>query len=158
MIRRVRTLLLAVVFAASAGAALARDYVVVGSTDPAFIRGQGLESGARVDLPQGRTLTLMHASGDVIRIKGAAGGVVLPVRMAKPADADRLAILRLMVTPPSQQMVGDGRTARTRAGICPPVETVTTLDAIVQVHQGGCKSVAVQALEAFIAAREPEDP
>jgi len=29
-------------------------------------------------------------------------------------------------------MVGDGHMARTRAGICPPAETIATLDAIVQ--------------------------
>lgn len=158
MTGRLRTLLLAAAFAATAGVASARDYVVVGSNDPEFPRGQGFESGARLALAPGRTLTLMHASGDLLRIKGAAGGVVLPVRKANQADADRLAILRVMVAPAAKEMVGDGRVARTRAGICPPAETLKTLDAIVQVHAGGCKSVAAQALETWIAAQQPAEP
>lgn len=155
MARRVRTLLLAAAFAALAGAAAARDYVIVASTDPAYVRGQGLHGGARLNLAPGRTVTLMHASGDVVRIKGAAGGVVLPTRQANQAEADRLAILRVMVAPPVNEVVGG---ARTRSGICPAPETVKTLDAIVQVHEGGCKSVAAQALQTWIAAREPAEP
>lgn len=157
MIRRLRTVLLATAFVAAAGSAAARDYVVVGSTDPAFTRGQSLESGVRLNLTSGRSLTLMHASGDVVRIKGAAGGVVLPVRKSNQAEADRLAILRVMVTPAPQQRVGDGRMARTRAGICPPAETLTTLDAMVQVHEAGCKAAAAQALEAWISRQTPSD-
>lgn len=158
MFRRFRILLAAAAFAAVASAAAARDYVVVGSNDPAFRRGQGFESGARLDLAPGRTLTLMHASGDVMRIEGAAGGVVLPVRKANQAEADRLAILRVMVAPAAKERVGDGRVARTRSGICPPAETLQALDPIVQVHEAGCKAVAAQALEAWISARTPPEP
>lgn len=157
MARRLVAPLFALAFAAMAGAAAARDYVVVASSDPAYARGQGLESGARLSLAPGRTLTLMHASGDLLRVKGAASGVVLPVRKANQAEADRLAILRIMVAPAAREMVGDGRVARTRAGICPSPETLETLDAMVQVHQSGCKDAAAQALEAWIARQTPDD-
>lgn len=158
MATRLRTLLLAAAFAALAGAAAARDYVVVATSDPAYVRGQSLQSGARLNLAPGSSLTLMHASGDVVRIKGAAGGVVLPTRQANQAEADRLAILRVMVAPPVNEVVGGARVSRTRSGICPAPETVATLDAIVQVHEGGCKAVAAQAFEAWLSAREPAEP
>lgn len=157
MTRRFRSLILGVALAAFAGAAAARDYIVVGSTDPAIGRGQGYDSGARVALAPGRTVTLMHASGDLVRLKGAAGGVLLPRRQANQAEADRLAILKVIVAPADRQVMGGIRTTRTRSGICPAPEGIVTLDAIVQVHQGGCQSEAAQALEAWIAARPPAE-
>ena len=129
--------------------ALARDYIVVGSTDPAIARGQSFDAGAKVPLAAGKMLTLMHASGDIVRLNGAAGGVVLPKRTANQADADRLAILKLMVTPAGKQTVG---ATRTRSGICPNPEALTNLDAIVQVQSAGCRDVAGEALDAWLAA------
>jgi len=136
-----------------ATAAVARDYVVVGSTSPAIARGQGLEAGARVSLAPGQTLTLMHASGDVVRIKGAQGGVVLPRRSASQGDADRLAILKVMVAPAASEKVGSVGARRTRSGICPEPARIVTLDAIVQTYQAGCKSQATQALDVWIESR-----
>lgn len=155
MIGQLRPLILGLALAALAGAAAARDYIVVGSTDPAIARGQGYDGGARVALAPGRTVTLMHASGDLVRMSGAAGGVVLPRRQANQADADRLAILKVIVAPADRQVMGGIRTTRTRSGICPAPAGIVTLDAIVQVHQGGCKGEAAQALEAWIAAHSP---
>lgn len=140
----------------SAGAALARDYIVVASSDPAIVRGQAFDAGARLPLPAGQKLTLMHASGDVITVKGAAGGVVLPKRMANQADADRLAILKVMVAP-AGKATSLGST-RTRSGICPNPESLTTLDAIVQVQAAGCRDVAGEALEAWLAAHPASEP
>jgi hypothetical protein len=108
-----------------------------------------------VTLAPGRTLTLMHASGDLVRIQGAAGGVVLPKRVASQGDADRLAILKVIVAPPEGKTVGAMKLRKTRGGVCPAPAQVTTLDAIVQVHQAGCPSEAAQALEAWIAAHPP---
>lgn len=157
MTGHLRPLILGLALAALAGAAAARDYIVVGSTDPAIARGQGYDSGARIALATGRTVTLMHASGDLVRLKGAAGGVLLPRRQANQAEADRLAILKVIVAPADRQVMGGIRTTRTRAGICPTPDGIVTLDAIVQVHRGGCESEAAQALEAWIAARPPAE-
>lgn len=140
-----------------ATAALARDYVVVSSTSPAITRGQSLEAGVRVALPPGQTLTLMHASGDVVRLKGAAGGVLLPRRVASTGEADRLAVLKLMVAPAASEKVGSVGERRTRSGICPEATRVVTLDAIVQTYQAGCKSQATQALETWIETHPPTD-
>lgn len=136
-------------------AASARDYIVVGSTDPAIARGQSFDAGAKVSLAAGRVLTLMHASGDIVRVNGATGGVVLPKRMSNQAEAERLAILKLMVTPAGKQTVG---ATRTRSGICPNPEVLTTLDAIVQVQSAGCRDVAHEALEAWLAAQPAATP
>src|SRR4051812_26221270 len=87
-------------------AALAGDYIVVRSTDPAIARGQSFDAGAKVALGTGRMLTLMHASGDIVRVNGAPGGVLLPKRAANQAEADRLAILRVMVMRTGKQTVG----------------------------------------------------
>jgi len=153
--RRLLPILAGLALAAAATGAAARDYIVVGSTDPAVVRGQAFDAGARIALAAGRTLTLMHASGDLLKVKGSAAGVVLPRRVASQGDADRLAILKIIVAPAERQTVGGMKLARTRAGVCPPAAGVTTLDAIVQVHQAGCADEAAQALEAWIAARAP---
>ena len=153
--RRLAPLFAGLAVALAPLAALARDYVVVASTDPAVARGQGFDAGAKVPLAPGKVLTLMHASGDIVRLKGAAGGVVLPRRMANQAEADRLAVLRVMVTPAAKQTTG---ATRTRSGICPNPENLTTLDAIARVHSAGCRQVAEQALETWLAAHEPGEP
>ncbi|MBL8770872.1 MAG: hypothetical protein JNK30_05775 [Phenylobacterium sp.] len=152
MIRRFVSPLAAVAVLAVASAAAAGDYIVVASTDPSLVRGQSLDAGGRVELAPGRTLTLMHASGDVLRLKGAPGGIVLPARKANQAEADRLAILKVMVAPAARQTVGS---TRTRSGICPSPESLATLDAIVQVHAAGCASSAGEALESWLAAHAP---
>jgi len=152
MLRRLVPALAGAAILACAGAAVARDYIVVASTDPAIVRGQALDAGAKVDLGPGRTLTLMHASGDVVRVKGAKGGVVLPARKASQAEAERLAILKVMVTPTTRPTVGS---TKTRSGICPNPESLGSLDAIAQVQKAGCGTVAGEALEAWLQAHAP---
>lgn len=138
-----------------ATAAAARDYVVVSSTDPAVARGQSFAAGARIALPAGKTVTLMHASGDLVRLQGAAGGVVLPKRAASKGEAERLAILKVIVAPAERSAAAGIKLARTRGGVCPAPALVTTLDAIVQVYEAGCATAAVQALEAWFASHPP---
>jgi hypothetical protein len=130
------------------GAAMASDYIVVGSTDPAIKRGQAFDAGARVQLGAGKTLTLMRASGEVTTLKGAASGVVVPANRLASADTARFETLRALVEPPPQ-----GRTfGARRGGICPAVETLTTLDDILRTAEAsGCKTVARQALENYLA-------
>ena len=130
------------------GAAMASDYIVVGSTDPAIKRGQAFDAGARVQLGAGKTLTLMRASGEVTTLKGAASGVVVPANRLASADTARFETLRALVEPPPQ-----GRTfGARRGGICPAVETLTTLDDILRTAEAsGCKTVARQALDNYLA-------
>jgi hypothetical protein len=151
------SILAGLVLAAVATAAAARDYVVVSSTDPAVVRGQIFDAGARIALPAGKTLTLMHATGDLVRLKGSAAGVTVPRRAASQGDADRLAILKVIVAPADRQAMGGVAMRKTRSGICPPTETVRTLDDIVLVHRSGCTAVAAEALEAWITAHPPAE-
>lgn len=156
MIRRFRALILGLAFTTLAGAAAARDYIVVGSTDPAIIRGRALDGGEKVALAPGRTLTLMHASGDLLRLKGLAGGVLVPRRQSNPAEAERLMVLKTIVST-NQGVPGAARPMRTRAGICPAASDIVTLDAVVQVYRAGCATEATQALEAWLVAHPPTD-
>ncbi|MEW5683371.1 MAG: hypothetical protein AB1942_00485 [Pseudomonadota bacterium] len=151
--RRFVPVMAGLALAAVAGAAAARDYIVVSSTDPAMVRGQSFPAGARVSLAPGRTLTLMHASGNLVTVRGAAAGVVtLPSRQSSQAEADRLAIMRTIVAPAPKAGL-----RATRGGICPEAGALTSLDAIAQAAQSGCKPVASEALEAWIAAQTPEE-
>ena len=151
-----RRLWLAVSLAAVAPAALASDYVVVRSSEPAIVRGQSFDAGDRVAIGPGGALTLMHASGDIITLKGAPGGVSLPRRNATPRDADRMAVLRFIMS--SSPPDASGRKSRTRGGICPAVESLVTLDQIVLVKQSGCPDEAARALEAYLASHGDENP
>ncbi|OHB31022.1 MAG: hypothetical protein A2790_10205 [Phenylobacterium sp. RIFCSPHIGHO2_01_FULL_69_31] len=156
MLSRLPTLILGVALSTLAGAAVARDYIVVASTDPAIPRGASYDAGAKAPLAPGRTLTLMHASGDMVRLKGAPGGVAVPTRKAGQAEAERLAVLRTIVAPPERTKAGL-YAARARAGVCPEAAGITTLDAIVQVHQGGCTDEAAQALESWMESHPATD-
>jgi len=156
MFRPFRRLLPGLLLAAVATAAAASDYVVVRSSDPAILRGQAFDAGARLALGPGGTVTLMHASGDIVTFRGAAGGISLPRRAANPSDAERMAVLRFILAPAPRETAG--RPTRARAGICPPVEALATLDQIVQVQQGGCGEAAAQALDAYLLAHGDAAP
>lgn len=130
-----------------AGAAQAGDYVVVGSTDPAFRPGTELDAGQRVALGAGQTLRLINATGEVITLRGAASGATTPPRGA-PADATRMAQLKVLIDPPPASRTFGGR----RAGVCPDPSELTTLDQILAVQSGGCATQARAALDAYLAA------
>lgn len=132
---------------AFAGAAQAADYLIVASTDPALARGAELDGGQRIPLGAGRTLTLLTDSGEVTTVRGAAGGVVLPRRAAPPAP-ERLATLKLILSPaPAPARTFGGR----RGGVCPDPGGLTTIDQITAVQQAGCEAEARKALEAYLA-------
>lgn len=133
------------------GAAAASDYIAVSSTDPAIKRGQAFDAGARIPLGAGKTVTLMRASGEVVTVRGGASGATVPGGKLAAADAARFETLKALVEPPPT-----GRTfGARRGGICPAVETLTTLDDIVRVAEtSGCKTVARQALDAYLAKEE----
>jgi hypothetical protein len=144
-----RGAILGVLAALSFGsAAIASDYVVVGSTDPAIKRGTALDAGQRVSLATGATLTVMRASGEVTTLRGGAGGAVVPGARLAAADTARFETLKALVQPPPE-----GRTfGARRGGICPPAATLTAMEDILRVaDQAGCKSVAAQALDALVA-------
>jgi len=142
-----------VLSAACSGAAMASDYIVVGSTDPAIKRGQAFDAGARVPLGAGKTLTLMRASGEVTTLRGAAGGATVPAAKLASADTARFETLRALVEPPPM-----GRTfGARRGGICPAVESLVTLDDIIRTAEAsGCKTVARQALDIYLAKTDPQ--
>ena len=149
-----RKLLIGAVLAlAFGGSAVASDYIVVNSTDPSIKRGQAFDAGAKVALGAGKTITLMRASGEVTTLRGAASGVTIPGAKLAAADAARFETLRALVEPPPQ-----GRTfGARRGGICPAVETLATLDDILRTAESsGCKSVARQALDAYLAKSTPQ--
>lgn len=152
-----RALLAGLAVAAMAGAAAARDYVVVASNDPAIPRGLSVDAGARLAVPAGHSVTLMHASGDLLTLKGAAGGVTAPLRKAASADATRLEVLRAMVAPNTREVAVGASQRRSRSGVCPSPDMLTSLDAIAQVQDAGCTDAAAAALEAWIAAHPPTD-
>jgi hypothetical protein len=129
------------------GAAMASDYIVVNSTDPAIQRGQAFDAGAKVTLGAGKTLTVMRASGEVTTLRGGPAGATIPGAKVAAADAARFETLRSLVEPPPQ-----GRTfGARRGGICPAIESLTTLDDIVRTAESsGCKTVARQALDAYL--------
>lgn len=142
-----KTLLGLALSLAFGGSALASDYIVVSSSNPDIKKGQAFDAGAKVALSPGQTLTLMRATGEVTTLKGAAAGVVVPGAKLAAADAARFETLRALVSPPPE-----GRTfGARRGGICPALEALTTLDDIVRVAEtSGCKSVARQALDAYL--------
>ena len=153
-----RATLAALALVAIGGAAAARDYVVVASTEPTVPRGLTVDAGARLAVTPGRSVTLMHASGDVLKLNGAAGGVVAPARKAASADAARLEVLRAMVTPNTREVTEGAGQRRSRGGVCPSANLLTTLDAIAEVQAAGCGDVAAGAFEAWLAAHPAMEP
>lgn len=144
-----RKVLIGIVFAgAISGPALASDYIVVRSTDPAIKRGQAFDAGAKVALGVGQSLTVMRPSGEVATLRGTASGVTLPGARMAASDAARFEALRSLVQPPPE-----GRTfGARRGGVCPAAEALTALDDILKTGDANeCKAVARQALEAYLA-------
>lgn len=158
--RHLRRATLAALALATIGgaAAAARDYVVVASTEPTVPRGLTIDAGMRLAVTPGRSVTLMHASGDVLKLNGAAGGVVAPARKAASADAARLEVLRVMVTPNTREVSVGSAQRRSRGGVCPSPDSLTTLDAIAAVQTAGCADIAASAFEAWLAAHPAVEP
>ncbi len=129
-------------------AAWAGDYVVVQSTDPAFARGQAVDANAVLPLGAGRILTLMHASGEIVTVRGAPAGVTLPRRPASTTDGERMAVLRFIIARAPSDTRGGLRTR----GLCPAADGLTTLDEIVVAQKSGCTGQAATALEAYLSA------
>lgn len=152
-----RAALPAAVLALVGGAAAAHDYVVVATTEPAIARGTTVDGGQRLALAPGRSVTLMHASGGLIMLKGATGGVVAPLRKSAAADSARLEVFRTMVAAKPREKTEGLGAQRKRGGVCPAPDSLTSLDAIAQV-QSACPEAAAEALGAWLARTPAEEP
>ena len=152
-----RAFLPALAVAAIGGAAAAHDYVVVATTEPAIVRGTGVDGGQRLAVAPGRSVTLMHAGGALVMLKGAAGGVVAPLRKTAAADTARLEVFRTMVSAKPRETTEGLGSRRTRGGVCPAPDSLTSLDAIAQV-QSACPEAAAEALGAWLARTPAEEP
>lgn len=139
------------------GAACAHDYVVVATTEPAIVRGTAVDGGQRLAISPGHSVTLMHAGGALVTLKGANGGVVAPLRKTASADTARLEVFRTMVAAKPREKTEGLGSRRTRGGVCPSPDTLTSLDAIAQV-QPACPEAAAEALGAWLARTPAEEP
>jgi len=151
------------IFAAAAtmlltGAALAHDYIVVSSSDPAIAKGVVLSGGAVVPLASGRSLTVMSPTGQLNTYRGGAGAVVLPKleTATDPGFIDALAAL--VRRPPPRRVTGamrGGPTGAVRGAIglvpaCAPAAELTTVEQIVAADAAGCGMTAKAALDAYL--------
>ena len=129
-----------------AGSAAAADYIVVGSTDPAFARGQELVAGQKVALKPGHRITILGPKGEVLILQGERNGASVPARAAAP-DTEQFAVLRLMISgaPPARPAGFRMRVA------CPEAESLVAVDAIVWARKAGCETQAAAALDAYVA-------
>ena len=128
-----------------AGAAQAADFVVVSSTDPAIARGTELNSGAALQIAPGKSVVLIDTAGQVTRLAGAAAPVALPRRQYASVNADRLAVLKMLVAPPRVRRAGP-----TLGKVCPDAD-LTRFDGIVAMAQvDGCLSPARAAFETYV--------
>ncbi|WP_293677991.1 hypothetical protein [uncultured Phenylobacterium sp.] len=152
-----RAALPALACALIAGTAAAADYVVVATTEPGLVRGATVEGGQRLAIAPGRSVTLMHASGALIMLKGAPAGVVAPLRKTASADTARLEVFRTMVSAKPRETSAGLGAQRKRGGVCPAPDGLTSLDAIAQV-QAACPEAAAEALGSWLARTPAEEP
>lgn len=129
------------------GIAGAADYIVVRSTDAAIAKGAALAAGARVPLAAGATLTLVSPGGEVVMLKGAAGGAQVP-GVAKGGDSAASAALAALVNrPPPRRSFGAMRGSEK----CPSAAALQTMEQILAAsREQGCGGVAQAALEAYV--------
>jgi hypothetical protein len=143
-----RRFVLGVAVALLAGpAAIAKEFIVVSSSDPGVKTGQAFDGGARVPLGPGRALTLMKVSGEVITVQGGPGGVTLPGDAAAGDNPRFAAVQALFAPPPSGHAYGAQR------GFCPGPEVLDNIGAIVRSNQAGCKTDARKAFQDYLKAQ-----
>jgi len=127
------------------GVAKASEFVVVSSTDPNVARGQAFASGAPIQIAPGKAVVLIDTAGQVIRLNGAAGAVAVPRRQLANVNADRVAVLKMLVGPPRVRRAAPGL-----GKVCPEAD-LNAFDGIVTVAQvDGCLTSARTAFEAYV--------
>ncbi|MBU6408428.1 MAG: hypothetical protein KGS44_15075 [Alphaproteobacteria bacterium] len=138
------------------GVAVASEFVVVRSTDPAVARSTTFKAGDRVMVAPGATLTLMGPDGDVLTLRGdAAGRLTVPATETRRSDFLRLSALREMLTRPSDRRAFGA--VRSDEDACPLAETLTSFDLILEADEAGCTQEATVALDLFVNARLAAD-
>lgn len=138
------------------GVAVASEFVVVRSTDPAVARSTTLKAGDRVAVAPGATITLMGPEGEVFTLRGdAAGRLTVPAAQTRRSDFLRLSALREMLTRPSDRRAFGA--VRSDEESCPLAETLTSFDLILEADEAGCTQEAAMALDLFVNARLPAD-
>lgn len=144
----------AAIVCAAPAVALASDYIVVRSSDPAIAKAQAFKAGERVALGAGETLTVITDTGEVLTFDGSSAGVTLP-RRAAPGDVSRFAALRALIArPPKRRSFG----ALRDADVCPDPETLTVIEDILLAEEDGCRAEATRALEVYLANAEAPAP
>lgn len=147
------------------GAAMAHEYIVVSSSDPAIAKGVTLSEGAVVPLASGRSLTVMSPTGRLTTYRGGAGAVVLP-KLAMAADPTSFdALAALVRRPPARRISGAMRgggagNARGPSGptpVCAAAEELVTVEQIVAADAAGCGMTAKVALEAYLQNQQPTE-
>ena len=145
------------VFAAStllalsaASMALAKDFIVVSSTDPSVKVGQALDAGAHLAVAPGAHLVLMRPSGESVKAAGGAGGLVVPGAVAQTDPSKFSGVQALFARPPISHAFGAQR------GFCPGPEALDNISAIVRSNQAGCKADARKAFIDYLKAQGVE--
>lgn len=148
-----RLILGAALAAGLAGAAQAADFVVVSSTDPAIARGTEYASGQALQIAPGKSVVLIDPVGTVKRLTGTAAPVTLPRRHLASVDAERMAVVKLLVAPPRMR-----RAMPTLNPTCPEAD-LTTFDGILTVAPvDGCLTRAREAFEAYVGKAAGPEP
>lgn len=142
-----RAVFAAIALASIATGALAKDFIVVSSSDPAVKTGQALDAGVHLAIAPGHSVTLMRPSGEIVTVRGGANGAVVPGQAAASVDDTKFAAVQALFTrPPS------GRAFGARRGFCPGPEVLDNVDAIVRSYESGCKADARKAFLDYLKA------
>jgi hypothetical protein len=134
-----------------AGAARAADFVVVSSTDPAIARGVEFSSGQVVSVAPGRSVVLIDPGGNVKRL--AAGSAALPRRQLASVDAERMAVVKMLVAPPRVR-----RAMPTINPTCPDADLGTFEGIVTVAPVDGCLSRARDAFDAYVGKAAGPEP
>lgn len=143
--------LVAIVLGTSVAAVSATDFVVVRSSASAFVKGAQFGAGEKIDLAPGQQLTVVSTGGEVTVLRGAAGGVTLPLLQAGESRASSAALAALVSQPAPRRSFG----AMRGKDECPQAESLASLEAILAAAEvDACKMVAQQALERWVRTGE----
>lgn len=134
-----------------AGAAQAGDFVVVSSTDPAIARGVEFSSGQVVSVAAGRSVVLIDPGGNVKRL--TAGSAALPRRQLASMDAERMAVVKMLVAPPRVR-----RAMPSIAPTCPSADLATFEGIVTVAPVDGCLSRAREAFAAYVERAAGPEP
>ena len=158
------TVLIGITIALATTPAIAADYVVVRSEVPTLTLGQQFEAGAVVNIPAGKSVTLMHASGSIEVLRGTGSATWLPKHVATNVEAGRLSriVVVLLSKPPESKEFAALRTtelASSPNGTGPQCAaplvgpTLVTLDEIASTADRGCEAQAKEGFERYLQTR-----